>query len=71
MTEVAHMFWLFYNGAINTLIWSKNGFGYILGYYFVNSSGHPARELEFDKVIQKYFLKFDKVIQDFFQILTK
>jgi hypothetical protein len=36
-------FWaIFYHSAINTLILSINGFGYILGYSFVNSSGHPG-----------------------------
>jgi hypothetical protein len=42
-----------------------------MDYSFLNSSGHPARELEFDKEIRKCFLEFGTKITEFFPHLNK
>jgi hypothetical protein len=46
ITEVSHVFVLLVSNMVRffrALIWTKNGFGHILGEFFTNSSGHPAR----------------------------
>jgi hypothetical protein len=35
---------IYYHGKSYTIILTKNGLGYILGGFFTNASGHPARD---------------------------
>jgi hypothetical protein len=35
----------FFHGKSNVVIFTKNVFGYILGDFFTNASGHPVRAL--------------------------
>jgi hypothetical protein len=41
----AALFWQLFHGICYTLILTKNGLGYILGYYLTNSSGHPGQNV--------------------------
>jgi hypothetical protein len=40
ITEVAHIFWPFFHNYVFALILTKKGWGYILGDFLTNSSGH-------------------------------
>jgi hypothetical protein len=46
ITEAArHFELLFFHDISGAYFLTKNGFGYILGHFFTNSSGHPDRRL--------------------------
>jgi hypothetical protein len=59
IVKVAH-FWSNFSRSLDyAIILTKNRFGYILGDFFTNSSGHPARDQLSDNFFSNPKLSFE------------